>query len=244
MSKLINCCLSCEESFSDKFKFCPNCAGKLQSFRMTPLLQPRDDNASPEIEIPTVAQKTSDQHSLPSSDHESKSTYLKRFKNSPVNDDFNDLGQETAAANQHSVQATDSDKWYLSGPDELAKDYGGIGRLAYAGWMFLLGFIHAMVARPSYLPNDDDEFRIFPLIVVGLAVWLVVLRLKNIGESGWLGLLALIPGVNLWIGYKCLTQQEGYLETKELDGPGKIVRLIFILFLAFLGVGLLMALLG
>jgi hypothetical protein len=33
-----------------------------------------------------------------------------------------------------------------------------------------------------------------------------------------------------WMGYRCLAYQEGYVETRELDGPGQLVRLVFVLF--------------
>ena len=37
MAKIVKFCDSCEESFAEKFGFCPNCGGKLQAFEMNPL---------------------------------------------------------------------------------------------------------------------------------------------------------------------------------------------------------------
>lgn len=37
MGKIVKYCSSCEESFSERFGFCPNCAAPLQAFEMNPL---------------------------------------------------------------------------------------------------------------------------------------------------------------------------------------------------------------
>ena len=37
MGKIVKFCTSCDESFAEKFGFCPNCGSSLQAFEMNPL---------------------------------------------------------------------------------------------------------------------------------------------------------------------------------------------------------------
>lgn len=48
MGKIVKYCSSCDEGFSEKFGFCPNCAAPLQAFEMNPL------DGSPKIDEPVV----------------------------------------------------------------------------------------------------------------------------------------------------------------------------------------------
>ena len=38
MGKIVKYCASCEESFSEKFSFCPNCASGLNAYEMSPIM--------------------------------------------------------------------------------------------------------------------------------------------------------------------------------------------------------------
>lgn len=57
---------------------------------------------------------------------------------------------------------------------------------------------------------------------------LVVSRLKNIGMNPLWSLLILVPLGNIWISGKCLVAQEGFNDTKKLDGPGRIISSILL----------------
>lgn len=50
----------------------------------------------------------------------------------------------------------------------------------------------------------------------------VVLRLHNIGKSGWWSLLTLVPVANLYLYILCLSAPTGYKRTKKLDTPAKV----------------------
>jgi hypothetical protein len=39
MGKIVKHCAACEESFAQKFGFCPNCGGVLEAFEMNPVQQ-------------------------------------------------------------------------------------------------------------------------------------------------------------------------------------------------------------
>lgn len=49
MGKIVKFCTACEESFAEKFSFCPNCASELSAFEMTPVAEaPADPAPNPE----------------------------------------------------------------------------------------------------------------------------------------------------------------------------------------------------
>lgn len=54
MGKIVKYCSSCDENFSEKFGYCPNCAAPLQAFEMNPVGD-SEKAANEIIEIPTVA---------------------------------------------------------------------------------------------------------------------------------------------------------------------------------------------
>ena len=65
MGKIVKYCAACEESFAEKFAFCPNCGNAMQAFEMNPL-----NNAVKAEEVAPVALKNDDavvQTSLPES---------------------------------------------------------------------------------------------------------------------------------------------------------------------------------
>lgn len=53
MGKIVKYCSSCDEGFSEKFGFCPNCAAPLQAFEMNPV-----DGVSKPVEEPMVTKRT------------------------------------------------------------------------------------------------------------------------------------------------------------------------------------------
>lgn len=105
------------------------------------------------------------------------------------------------------------------------RQYGGIGRLGYAGLLFLsffgVGFISGML-------NSGGPV----LLLIPLFYMLTAYRLKNIGDNPWCCLLMLIPIVNLILQIRCLLFQEGYADTKRLDAAGKTISwLLFSIFI-------------
>jgi len=101
-----------------------------------------------------------------------------------------------------------------------SKEYGGIGRLAYVGCLFGLGFLQAILSTAVATVEGESVlalvFAVFQLVPV-------IFRLQNIGMSGWWSLLMFVPIANLLIGVYCLAYPEGYQDTKELDTAAKVI---------------------
>lgn len=96
-----------------------------------------------------------------------------------------------------------------------AQSYPGIGRLHY--FLISLGL---------------NILAIIPILGMIIAlvggIYIVVQRLKNIGYTPWLAILAFIPIANIWLGFVCIACPEGYADYKELDTAGKIIAGVFI----------------
>ena len=203
MGKIIHFCASCDQTFQERFTFCPKCAGKLTTYDLVPVGAPAISestgervNTEPPRSVPFVAEHDHPPGRVPAP------TFLGLLDDANAADDLEDT----------------------------AGRYGGIGRLVYfAG---LVGSIIASVILQIVLVpmQIDPRVVVFPQLIVA---WiLAVFRLKNIGASMWWSLLAFVPFANLWIVYRCLAQQEGYEEINSLDKAGRTVRWIYILFVA------------
>ncbi len=220
--KIIKYCNSCDEGFAQRFDFCPICGAQLDAFEMVSqekgsIISSEHDTSSPSVEL------AAEMDLAPTLTQPTTSSQPVSSKNL----------EKTFSAK--SVPSTDA--------DSPSTEYGGIGRLGYFLAMFALGFFNAVLSG-SRSRFDDEPSQIVPLIGFVIALILTGYRLKNIGISSWWALLWLVPLVNLGLGYVCLTRQEGYVETLELDGPGKIVRFIYIVFGVFVLIVILAAFCG
>ncbi|MFM7058499.1 MAG: DUF805 domain-containing protein [Planctomycetota bacterium] len=104
--------------------------------------------------------------------------------------------------------------------------FGGIGRLAYFGYSFLNSFLSQVltVAVVAALPTDAAPVAfIIPLLSIAAGIAIVLLRLKNLGYSGWWLLGLIVPILNLVVGIRLIAAPEGYAVHKTLDGPGKVI---------------------
>lgn len=52
MGKIVKFCSACDESFAEKFSYCPNCAAELSAFEMNPVASAKDIEPTPEPEKP------------------------------------------------------------------------------------------------------------------------------------------------------------------------------------------------
>jgi uncharacterized membrane protein YhaH (DUF805 family) len=99
----------------------------------------------------------------------------------------------------------------------------GIGRGAYFGLLILLGIISGLLGASGSFGEGVSFILVIPGLILG------GMRYKSIGYSPWLILLAIIPLVNLVVGYQCLALPPGYAQTKQADRVMKIVSGVYIL---------------
>ncbi len=116
--------------------------------------------------------------------------------------------------------------------EEEKVEHGGIGRGAYFGVIILLSIISAMLGAAGAFREGGSFILIIPGLILG------GMRYRNIGYSPWIILLALIPLVNLVVGYQCLALPPGYAQTKQSDVAMKVVSGIYILFILLIVIAL------
>lgn len=92
----------------------------------------------------------------------------------------------------------------------------------------------ALVAGGSTFVNQKVEQELMALIASGLLVLPVfvtlvisVMRLINLGMSGWWFLGNLVPFLNLWVGYRCFACPAGYANHKKMDGVGIFLAILY-----------------
>ena len=112
--------------------------------------------------------------------------------------------------------------------------HSGIGRLAYFGILIgiLIGITLLTAILQSAVASEPAAAGVVALLSVAVCFVPVVLRLQNIGKSGWWSLFCLIPIANLYIGVLCLFAPAGYERSKKLDTPAKVILSIIIGFIA------------
>lgn len=116
----------------------------------------------------------------------------------------------------------------------------GSGRLPYLLLVFLLPAFWGFSA-PLLAPFFGSDFQTgWVSIAIGFAgLWLSLRRFANLGMSSWWLLGNLIPGLNLWTGYRSFACPAGYAIHKKMDGIG-----IFLAIVYWLVVGLVLVLLA
>ena len=63
------------------------------------------------------------------------------------------------------------------------------------------------------------------LVPIAVLIYLVLMRLVNVGMSRWWALVLAIPVLNLWGGFRCLVCPAGYAHHRKLDRPGVAIAL-------------------
>ena len=126
-------------------------------------------------------------------------------------------------------------------------EYGGLSRGKYWLWSFLIPIISMIaifglaVVFGASMAMIDDPNKTIPmgiLVSIGIVymamlvgyIYIQVKRLHNLGSSGWLCLLQLVPIANLWLAYRICCCPEGYADHKTLDKTGKILIGILVFF--------------
>ncbi len=66
------------------------------------------------------------------------------------------------------------------------------------------------------------------LVPVAASIYLILMRLVNVGMSRWWALLLAIPILNLWVGFRCLVCPSGYAHHRKLDRAGVTIALAIV----------------
>lgn len=106
----------------------------------------------------------------------------------------------------------------------------GINRVSYLLYSILLG----LIGVPLLLFASSEGAYLGISFVYGiLQIILTVIRLQNIGWSGWAILLMLIPIVNVVLSTALVICQPGYAQEGRLDSAGKTWLWIFVALFGF-----------
>ncbi len=129
---------------------------------------------------------------------------------------------------EYNPFAAPSDFGDITTADKPFREYGGIRRLPYFGYSFLVNIVtqgmQALAAANDMVPL---AYAAIPVSVAG-ALYLTYQRCKNIGMNPWWCLGIIVPLVNIFVGLRCTAYPEGYEDHKTLDGPAKIIIGIFV----------------
>ncbi|MGJ8671421.1 DUF4339 domain-containing protein [Rubritalea sp.] len=126
--------------------------------------------------------------------------------------------------------------------------YPGMGRVAFILWNILLGIgttgalLFLIFGLASFSPENGME-GLGEALVGGIMIGLILIylggilvsiliacsRLKNLSMSRWNYLWSFIPFANIWLSYRLVACPAGYQQHKQLDTPGKVIKILFIL---------------
>ena len=111
-----------------------------------------------------------------------------------------------------------------------SKGYGGIGRLPY--FIFVTSVVVCLIILVLLFGESIAESPPITWVFTGLVIvasfWVAVLRLRNIGRSGWWVLGTLVPLINLYVGLILFAYPEGHVDHGKLDTPAKIIIAVYI----------------
>ena len=65
MGKIVKYCAACDESFTEKFSFCPNCAAELNAYEMNPLSESSKSVESINISEPVKVESVTEMATTP-----------------------------------------------------------------------------------------------------------------------------------------------------------------------------------
>ena len=103
---------------------------------------------------------------------------------------------------------------------------GGFNRLQYFLFSMGVGIVNLVLAM---MFADTPAVAMISIVAaIGVSIYIVVMRLKNVGASPWWTLAFMVPLGNIYAGLMCLAFPEGYQTHKQLDGPAKIIIGLFV----------------
>lgn len=101
-------------------------------------------------------------------------------------------------------------------------DFPGMSRAPYIVLFFLAAVFCASAEIPTTGAGQDASVNYLPIVINSLLSGVIMTvssyyRLKNIGLTPWLFLLALFPGGGFFVGYWCFVFPPGYAISQKLD---------------------------
>ena len=116
----------------------------------------------------------------------------------------------------------------ISGQATLTREYGGIRRLPYFGYGFLLNIGVQVIQSIAVAAEAPGVVLLtLPISLIG-AMALGYQRCLNIGMNPWWCLGLIVPLLNIFVGLRCIAYPEGYEDHKTLDTPAKVIIGLFI----------------
>ena len=111
----------------------------------------------------------------------------------------------------------------------------GVGRMGFLMGAFVLPVAIAFgwgMAMKYILPYAPEAVKPFlPAVALPLAnllaLFATIKRIQNVGMSGWWFFGLFVPGLNLWILYRCLACPSGYAVVKKLDAIGMLLAFLY-----------------
>jgi uncharacterized membrane protein YhaH (DUF805 family) len=79
---------------------------------------------------------------------------------------------------------------------------------------------------PGSIRSDFAPIWLVSVLITGALIIITVLRLHNMGTSGWWSLLIFIPVVNIFLDLRCLAYPEGYSDHRRLDSAARVILLL------------------
>ena len=120
------------------------------------------------------------------------------------------------------------------------KNYGGVNRLLYFINLIVLVMLVGFCMLLAFT-LENFAFIIAAIIIQPIGAFLLLwLRIKNIGWSPWLSLLAFIPPIGLLLGPPAIAFPEGFADKKKLDVMAIVIlSLVALLFIVPIIIGIM-----
>lgn len=123
----------------------------------------------------------------------------------------------------------------------VAMEYPGIGRLQYFLYPIGLGFAAAILfgilGVVGSAMGGSGEGATIVVGILGILIYVAALvcglmisvkRLQNLGMSGWMLLLYMVPILNIWISWRMTACPAGYDHHRQLDTAGKVITWLMV----------------
>ncbi len=111
----------------------------------------------------------------------------------------------------------------------------GVGRFGYffmtfvAPFLFIIGLGALLAAIQEGMEQSMISAITFGAMLLFTLIVIIVklMRLTNLSMSRWWFLIGFVPVLNIWLEYRCFACPPNYANTKDLDGTGIVLAVVF-----------------